>query len=185
MKRNALALVFTVTLASLASVSRAEHAFEGFDLKQGKEVSILRDDPGKKGTVFIFMSAKCPCSMSHAIEIKKLAAEYSDFRFIGINSNADETNDTAKNYFAAFPFTVLKDSKSKIADELKALKTPHAFIFTPDGKQAFQGGVSNSATFARADRKFLREALIDLQSGAAVRTTRTRALGCAVDRGNL
>ncbi len=182
MNRNALALGCLTFLFAVASVSRAAHVFEGFDLKFGKDVSLLRDDPLKKGTVLIFMSANCPCSMSHADEIKKLSADFTDFRFIGINSNADESNDTAKSYFASFPFTVLKDSKSKIADELKALKTPHAFIFTSDGKQVFQGGVSNSSTFQRADRKYLREALADLASGNEVRTPRARALGCAVDR---
>jgi hypothetical protein len=174
----ALALVFLVT----ASLGHAGHVYEGLDLRSGKPVSILRDEPSKKGSVVVFMSAKCPCSLSHVDEIKKLATDYPEFRFIGVNANADESVEFAKPIFSAFPFVVLKDERSLLADELKAVKTPHAFIFDSSGHRVFQGGVSNSATFARADRKYLREALEDLMLGREIRTPLARALGCSIER---
>jgi hypothetical protein len=174
----ALLIVFAFT-----STANAAHVFSGLDVKTGEVTSLLRDDPTKQGTVVIFMSAKCPCSISHAEEIIALSRDYPDFRFIAVNSNADEKLEDVKRYFQSFPFPVLKDLKSMIAIELKALKTPHAFIFNSEGKRLFHGGVSSSATFARADRKHLREALEDLKEKREIRTPVARALGCAIDRG--
>lgn len=177
--------LFIVLLALMTlrtAPASAGHVYAGVDLRDGKEISLLRDDASKKATVLIFMSAKCPCSMSHADEIKKLASEYPEFRFIGVNSNTDETREMAQDYFSAqsFPFPILKDEKAALADELKAVKTPHAFILSANGKRLFQGGVSNSSTFSRADRRYLREALEDIKANREVRTPLARALGCAI-----
>lgn len=177
-----IAFILTLTPDS----TRAAHVYSGLDLRDGKNQSFLREEPGKKATVLIFLSAKCPCSISHIDEIKKLATEFSDFRFIGVNSNTDETTESAKTFFSGhdFPFPILKDEKAILANEMKAVKTPHAFILAADGRRIFQGGVSNSATFARADRRYLREALEDLKAGREVRTPLARALGCAITRGD-
>lgn len=175
--------VLTFLLTPL-STAFAAHVFTGIDLRSGKDTSILREDTDKKATVLIFMSSKCPCSMSHADEVARLAKDYPEFRFIGVNANSDEAMDDARKYFEKqdFNFPVLKDDKGILADEFKALKTPHAFVINAEGKRLFQGGVSNSATFARADRKYLREALEDIKTGHEVRTPLARALGCAIAR---
>lgn len=119
-------------------------------------------------------------------EIKSLAETFQDFRFIGVNSNLDETLENAGAFFKAqsLKFPILRDQNSRMADEFKALKTPHAFVFSNDGKILFQGGVSNSSKFERADRKFLREALEDIAQKRAVRSPLARALGCAIQRNN-
>lgn len=180
------AIVIIATAVFIAGPdASASHTFKGLDLRNGVETSIVRDDASTKGLVLVFLSAKCPCSASHMEELKELAKRYSDFRFVGIHANADESLESAKAFFAAqgFSFPILRDEKTLIADEFKAVKTPHAFVLAPDGKKLFQGGISNSATFARADRKFLREALEDIQFGHPVRTPLARALGCAIQRG--
>lgn len=176
-----VAFLASVLLTSTAS---AAHVYAGLDLRNGLESSIVREDSSKKATVLVFLSSKCPCSMSHADEVAKLATEYPEFRFIGVNSNSDESTESARAYFEkqSFSFPILKDDKGLLADEFKALKTPHAFILGPKGQRLFQGGVSNSATFARADRKYLREALEDIKAGGEVRTPLARALGCAITR---
>jgi peroxiredoxin len=178
-------LVFVVIGAS-SFEARAMHTFKGLDLRNGSETSIVREDAAFKGTVLVFLSSKCPCSASHMVEIKDLAKDYPMFRFIGVNSNSDETLESAKAFFAAqgFPFPILRDEKAQIADEFRAVKTPHAFILAFDGKKLFQGGVSNSATFPRADRKYLREALEDIKGDQPVRTPLARALGCTISRGD-
>lgn len=140
----------------------------------------------KQGIVGLFLSAKCPCSDSHIKEVRKLFDEFGkDFAFVAIHSNSDEGPDLAKAYFAAagFSFPVLADRDQKLANELRALKTPHAFVFGPKGELLYQGGVSNSAKFDNADRFFLRDALADLRGGKAVRTPVGRTLGCVISRG--
>jgi peroxiredoxin len=183
--RSIPALVFVLICLSNFE-AQATHTFSGIDLRNGAETSIVREDASTKGTVLIFLSSKCPCSASHMGEIKNLAKDYPEFRFIGVNSNTDESLESAKAFFAAqgLSFPILRDEKTQIADEFKAVKTPHAFILAANGKKLFQGGVSDSASFPRADRKYLREALEDIKHDLPVRTPLARALGCAIVRGD-
>lgn len=176
-----LAAIFAVVFSTTAE---AAHTFSGLDLRSGTESSFVREDKEHKATVLIFLSSKCPCSMSHLEEVKNLAKENPEIRFIGVNSNSDETVEDSKKYFAAqgIPFPVLKDEKAVLADEFKAVKTPHAYILDSTGKKLYQGGVSNSAMFPKADRPYLREALSDLKAGREIKTPLARALGCAILR---
>jgi peroxiredoxin len=140
---------------------------------------------GQKGLVVVFVSARCPCSNSHVQELNKLSQEFKDFKFVAIHSNVDEPLDESKTYFknVSFSFPVIQDQKAELANQFQAFKTPHAFILTPDGNFAYQGGVSNSHDFAKAKKIFLREALSDLKIGQKVRTPEGRTLGCVISRG--
>lgn len=141
--------------------------------------------PGAKGLAIVFLSAKCPCSNSHLGELKALAKDYPEFSFAGVHANADEPVELARKYFndAALPFAVIEDAGQKLAEQFRALKTPHAFVVGPKGDLLYKGGVSSSSDFARAEHKYLREALEDLQQGRAVRTPSARTLGCVIARG--
>jgi hypothetical protein len=179
-------LFFRMALAFSLSASAAPQTknLEGKNLLTGGNVEVNASN--KRGMVVIFLSAKCPCSNSHNIEIRDLAQTYKEFSFVAIHSNTDEGKDLSQPYFekAAFPFPVIEDDKSKLADHLQASKTPHAYIFASNGEALYEGGVSNSKDCAKADRKFLREALEDLHAGRAVRTREGRTLGCAISRGD-
>jgi len=175
----------------LSFVFQAQYVFsatsllplKGQDLFSSKSIEI--DLKQKKGVVVVFLSAKCPCSNSHITEIKNLASEYPDVSFVAIHSNADESVEFSKPYFEkmALPFPVIQDHNTEIADRLQAFKTPHAFILSNQGDIIYQGGVSNSKDCSKADKLFLREALVDLQSGQKIRTPEGRTLGCSIARG--
>lgn len=156
---------------------------QGTNFLTGK-TEILRPAKTKKGLVVVFLSAQCPCSNSHVKELKELAGKYPEFSFVSIHSNADEAADMSKKYFeeAKLPFPVLQDPKSALADQLKAFKTPHAFLISTGGEILYQGGVTNSADQARATEHFLKEALDDVQAGRAVKTPQGRTLGCMISR---
>lgn len=173
-----------LTTLGASSQARAIHVDKGIDLRTGSEVTIERQTKENQFTAIVFLSSKCPCSLSHVDEIKSLAIEYPDVRFLGVNSNRDETLEMGLAYFSklGLSFPVLRDEKSVLADEMKALKTPHAFVVDRDRKTVFQGGVSNSSTFGRADRKYLREALEDIRQKRKIRTPLARTLGCAISR---
>ncbi len=155
----------------------------GENLLTGEKVRVSAE--GKKALVVTFLSARCPCSNSHIGELKELAKTYSDFSFVAIHSNVDEPKSESKPYFekAALPFPVIEDQAAELADQFRALKTPHAFVISQTGDRLYQGGVSSSMTFLKAEKKVLREALDDLQNSRAVRTPQARALGCAIARG--
>lgn len=183
MKTFFLTLLVFSALLPIQYVAAQQAKVSGADLFTGQPIEA--NSQNKKGLVIVFLSAVCPCSNSHLKELASLEKEYGEFSFVGIHSNTDEAKEPTLQYFkkADLPFPIVQDGEAKIADRLKAFKTPHSFIMKPDGEIAYQGGVSSSKDFERADKKFLREALEDLQAGRAVRTPEGRTLGCAISRG--
>lgn len=137
-----------------------------------------------KATVIIFLSAKCPCSASHEEILKGLQSEFKDFTFIGIHSNSDEPQDITETHFknSQMTFPILEDQKNFWANQLGALKTPHAFVINPKGEIIYQGGVTNSHIGPTATTQFLKEVLADLSAGKAPRQKIGRALGCYIQR---
>lgn len=160
----------------------ANAAISGINLLTDQATDVLA---GKKGTVVVFLSAKCPCSNSHVQILKKLAGEFKDFSFVAVHANADEATELSKVYFktADFSFPVIQDNGGRLADEFKALKTPHAFLLGADGKILYKGGVTSSHNGSTADRQFLRDALIDVAAGRTVKVAEGRTLGCMISRG--
>lgn len=178
-----LLLLITFSISGLTAAA-LPHQLSGNSVIDGQQFKV--GEPVKKGLVVVFLSAVCPCSNSHLVELKKLKSEFPDFDFVGIHSNTDEDKDLTSAYFktANLPFPVIQDSGAKLADEFKALKTPHVFVVLKDGTTAYQGGVSSSRHFDdKADRKYLREALSDLAAGRKVNTPEGRTLGCVISRG--
>jgi hypothetical protein len=183
----AIALTFNggIFAKSTANAS-ASLEFSGIDLRQTAETNSLLSVSTKDSDhlVVLFLSAKCPCSMSHMDEIRSLAKDFPETKFLAINSNKDESREMGTAYFskADLSFPVLRDEQLKYADLLKAVKTPHAFVLDKSGQIIFQGGVSDSAKFPNAKQRFLREALTEVKMKKSVSKPIARALGCAIAR---
>lgn len=180
-----LSILFLLLLQSHVSWALPA-ALEGNNLLSGAPLSISTNSSQGKGLVVVFLSAKCPCSNSHIPLLKKLAAEFKDFRFLAVHSNGDEADSLSKAYFtkAELPFPVMEDKKSAVADELRAFKTPHCFVISPSGQILYQGGMTNSHNGAEADKQYLADALHDIESGKAVREANGRTMGCVIARGS-
>ncbi len=181
MKKIILLAGLVAKLSVFAAID-SQSTVTGKNLLSNEMVSV--EAKGKKALVVIFLSAKCPCSNSHIDELKSLSHDYPDFNFVGIHSNVDEAVDSAQTYFSkvALPFAVIQDHNTALADQFQAFKTPHAFVIQSDGKILYQGGVSSSKTFAQADHKFLREALVNIHQGQPVAKPEGRTLGCSIAR---
>ncbi len=172
-----------IVLVSVASQAATPLNLAAINLVTGQKVAVSSTQ-GKKGLIIVFMAATCPCSNSHVDELKDLAETFKDFQFVAVHSNQDEDPLASKDYFLKLnlPFPVLQDQGAKIADQLKAFKTPHAFLFSPDGTLLYQGGVTNSADAHHADKKLLREALLSLSAGKSIADKEGRTLGCVISR---
>lgn len=173
--------IFLLAFILPFQITKAAAPLSGTRLSDGKSVELAA---GKKGSVLVFLSTKCPCSNSHLPMLKQLAAEYKDFSFWAVHSNADEPLSQTSAYFkeAALPFPVIQDADGKLADEFKALKTPHAFLLSPEGKILYRGGVTSSANAAEAKKHYLHDALAEVERGAAVSVENARTLGCVIAR---
>jgi hypothetical protein len=93
-------LCLLLTLFSVAGQAKSFATIEGVDVLSGKDMQI-KTSAANKGTVLVFLSAKCPCSASHEEMLNDLAAKYQDFVFIGIHSNSDEDAAMTKQHFTS------------------------------------------------------------------------------------
>jgi hypothetical protein len=180
MKIGSVVALTIISLAAYVSFAAPTH-IQGADLLKEGAVSVK---PGPRGLVVVFLSSKCPCSNSHLNELKDLAKQYPQFNFVGVHSNLDERRDISQMYFqnAALPFPVIEDHELELANELHALKTPHAFVVAANGKILYQGGVTDSRDAGSADRHYLRDALDEISHDRPVETPQARTLGCIISR---
>jgi hypothetical protein len=157
--------------------------FTGTDLYQPKNITF--PNVKAKASVVVFLSAKCPCSASHEPVLKSLATQYSKdgFEFIAVHSNQNETPAETKEHFkcANLGFLTIEDRGAKIANDLKALKTPHAYIIQ-NGKIVYEGGVDDSADAGEATNHYLSNALQELKDNKPISVAKTRSLGCQIKR---
>lgn len=176
-------ILFLISLVHLPSFSCSTKALSGTDLRTGQWVTV---DPKTKpkGTVVVFLSAKCPCSLAHEKSLEALAQDFSQVSFVAVHSNKDEDPHFAEKHFqeSHFSFPVIQDDNFKLADEFRALKTPHAFIVGPKGECWFNGGVDDSTDSGRAKKHYLKVALLDLKNGNEPREKQVRTLGCIIKR---
>ena len=177
-----LGLFFLFNGASWAS-SLVE--VSGSDLVQDKEVT-FRFSEAQKATVVAFLSTRCPCSASHQSVLNQLTRDFGTqgFRFVGIHSNANEDLKEAREFFgkSGLAFPVVHDPHSKLADQLKAFKTPHVFVVSPKAEVLFEGGVDNSKSSEKATQHYLKEALAAISLGKNPPEKAVRVLGCEIKR---
>ncbi|MBY0370960.1 thioredoxin family protein [bacterium] len=165
-----LALWTLNAFASIPSVS-------GVDITSKKAVA--GPVPGKTSVV-VFLSPSCPCSRGHEAAIQQLSREFPEVAFLGVASGLSA--ESAAYFQERLPFPVVSESGYAWADGFGALNTPHAFVFSADGRQLYQGGVDNRRDGAESpDRVFyLQQVLQDIQAKRPLRVSQTRALGCAI-----
>lgn len=136
--------------------------------------------------VIVFLSTRCPCSMSHVPKLKKLAEHFQKkgFQFQGVHSNADEfVGGESQIFFKSLdlPFLVHEDTDQKLLSHYKALKTPHVFVEV-NGKIVYSGGVDSASIAENADDEYLEPVLNALSNGKEVPFSEKRALGCVIKR---
>jgi peroxiredoxin len=125
------------------------------------------------GVVLVFVSCKCPYVAQARQPLADIFKQYGGkVAFAGINANqnellADVKADAAMN----FPFPVLRDEGSKVADLYAAERTPEVFLVDAKGIVRYHGGVAD-----------LGPALGDFTAGRAIAKSESKAFGCTIKR---
>jgi peroxiredoxin len=128
---------------------------------------------GAKGAVVVFLSCRCPSVAQARAPLADLHKQYGDkVSFVGLNSNQNEKPDDIRADAALnFPFPMLRDEGSKVADLYGAERTPEAFLVDPSGVIRYHGGVAD-----------LGPALSQLVGGNPVAKAESKAFGCTIKR---
>src|SRR5262245_53453804 len=174
-------------------VDKLNKKIDSFSLTDaaGKVVSLagLKDS---KLVVVVFLSFECPVSTAYSPTLAELHRVYSSkgVAFLGVNASDESTPAEVAKLAREFklPFPVLKDDRLAVADLLKAVTVPEAFVLDHNRVLRYRGRIDN-AYAARLKRNTrttshdLRQALDDLLAGKDVATPATRAVGCPIPRG--
>ena len=165
-----------------------------FELKNfdGKIVS-LSDYQGEKGLILIFDCNTCPYSKAYNERIITLHNTFGPkvFPVVTINSNDGDQSpgDSFENMIAKakqknYDFPYLHDENQRVAKAFGATNTPHVFVLQRKGSDfvvAYIGAIDNDArSGAKADKKYVEEAVTALLAGKPVTTSKTKAVGCGI-----
>jgi peroxiredoxin len=129
--------------------------------------------PDRRGAVLVFVSARCPYVAQARQPLGDLFRQYGGkVVFAGINSNQNESAADVKTDAAYnFPFPILRDEGSKVADLYGAERTPEVFLIDAKGVIRYHGGVAD-----------LGAALGDFAAGRTVAKSEAKAFGCTIKR---
>lgn len=143
-------------------------------------------------TVFCFLGTECPLARLYGARLQQLASKFasSDVRFIGINSNIQDSpadiDAFAKAHQIQFP--IAKDASQVALASFDAKRTPEIFVCDAAFQIRYRGRVDDQYQpgVARAEPTVhdLRDALESLIAGRPVNHTETPGVGCLITRIN-
>lgn len=197
MKKSILILTGALMLTTMA---RAEEPYKSgdfasdFSLKnvKGEMVSLSKFEQAK-GFIVVFSCNTCPVVKKYEQRIIGLNKEFSSkgYPVVAINSNDkgvssgdsyEEMQKLAKT--KGYEFEYLYDESQAVAKQYGATNTPHVYLLTKtDGKLkvVYSGAIdNNSDDAAKADKKYLNDAVNALLKGSEVPLTGTKAVGCGI-----
>ncbi len=144
----------------------------------------LNDESETK--VLVFLSEKCPCSVSHISHLNGIVAKYKNIKFYGVISEPaqnKEQEEMIAGYFTKdnFKLPIISDEKQALVKKYKALKTPHVTLINK-GKILYQGGLTSNKSFKDSGQKYLAENLENLEKGLPLKYKNGSSLGCYIRR---
>ncbi len=183
-----LLLSFVCLLSSLIDSAHAVGPVElNFTLPTSDGGSIeLKPTVQYRLQVVCFLGCECPLAKLYAGRLNQLADEFSkdDVRFIGINSNPQDSMDDVLKFAAdhQLHFPIAKDHDWIAMTKLAATRTPEVYLLDPLGQVIYQGRIDDQyrpgVIQTKPTRDDLRAAIIEALAGKIVTVPRTTAAGC-------
>lgn len=184
-------IVVFCAFASITAAAPAEKvgfAVENFTLKDTAEKArSLSDYKERKAVVVVFLGTECPVNNAYLPVLAELHKKYDALgvTFLAVNANRHDTPERVAEHAKknGIPFPVLKDTGNKVADQLRAERTPEAVVIA-GGKVVYRGRIDDRFGVRhrrdRVESTDLANALDDVVAGKAVRVAVTEAEGCFI-----
>ncbi|MFQ6616507.1 MAG: thioredoxin family protein [Fidelibacterota bacterium] len=155
----------------------------------GERVS-LQEAMGPNGLLVIFSCNTCPWVKAWEDRYLSIADAYlpKGIGMIAINSNEAfrRRGDSLKDMKGqaeemGYDFYYTLDRDSRLARAFGATRTPHVFLFNPQGELVYRGAIDDNARNAnKVKQPYLSNAIDQMLSGKPVSVTSTKALGCTI-----
>jgi len=163
------------------------------------EMHSLEDYAEAKVLAIIFTCNHCPTAQAYEGRIKNLAGDYQQDRVavVAISPNDPKAlrlnelgytdlTDTyeamkirARDHDFNFPYLYDGDTQ-KTSKKYGPLSTPHVFIFGPDRKLRYEGGIDDDQNPAKVEKHHARNAIEALLNDKSVPTQQTNVFGCSI-----
>lgn len=144
-----------------------------------------------KAVVVVFLGTECPLSNQFVPVLAELHKKYNSksIAFIGINANSQDSRERVAAHARRHnvPFPVVKDAGNKVADQLRARRTPEAFVVDSSGTIRYRGRIDDQFGIGysrpgKPTRRDLAVALDEILAKKPVSVPRTEAAGCYIGR---
>jgi peroxiredoxin len=187
-------LCFTAVYATAQDTYKVGDEIKDFSLRNvdGKMVS-LGDHPTAKGFIIVFTCNHCPFSQAYEQRIIDLDKKFDALGYpvVAINPNDpvkvpddsfDEMVKRSNEYGYTFPYLV--DETQEVAKKFGASRTPHVFVVRKDKKKfvlEYIGAIDNNTEDpAKADKKYVEDAVNALLASKSPDVKETKAIGCTI-----
>ncbi len=186
-----LAPLSSLVMLEMSAADDSASAVANFSLPtaQGDTISMFsEEDADVELHVICFLGTECPLARIYGPRLQRMADEYRSqgVRFIGINSNVQDSMDDVRQYVAAYGirFPVAKDHDRTIALEMKATRTPEVLVIDRHQIVRYRGRIDDQYQpgISRAEPKqhHLRDAIDQLLGHRSVTVAATEAVGCLI-----
>jgi len=142
---------------------------------------------GKKATVIMFVSTRCPVSNAYNERMVALAKKYAaqSVAFMGIDADQNEPKAEIASFSKehGFTFPVLVDRGNKVSDAYNAHVTPETYVIDSKGVLVYHGRIDNDMDTENVKTHELADALDAMLAGKPVVRAQTKAFGCSIKRG--
>jgi len=168
------------------AIGKGAYDFNLRDAITGSNIELTNLAQGKKATVIMFISTRCPVSNAYNERMVALAKRYvpKGVAFVGIDANSTEATPEiaafAKEH--GFLFPVLKDEGSKVADMYNARVTPETYVVNSAGILVYHGRIDNDMDPTNVKTHELATALDSTLAGKPVARPEAKAFGCSIKR---
>ena len=173
--------------AATAQIGCTAPPFSLTDAVTGQAKSLPTPAQGKKATVVMFVSTRCPVSNAYSGRMTMLAKKYGALgvSFVDIDSDQNEPKIEVASFTKQqdFPFPVLVDPGNKVSDAYSARVTPETFVINSKGVLVYHGRIDNDQDMSSAKTHELADALDATLAGQPIAKAQTKAFGCSIKRG--
>jgi peroxiredoxin/mono/diheme cytochrome c family protein len=145
---------------------------------------------GKKAIVLVFLGTDCPIGNLYVPRLIELNRAYHNkgVVFLGINSNAHETEQDIAKYVreTGIDFPVLKDPQNTVSDSVLVERTCEVLLLDGFGRIRYRGAIDDQYAQGKSksnpQQTYLRDALDALLASREIKVPATRVAGCLLDR---
>ncbi len=155
----------------------------------GRDFSFTRIR-GKRLTVIAFLGTECPLAKLYSARLETLAQQYRNhgLTVIGFCSNAQDSQQDVTDFVLqhALTFPVFKDTRHRVADQLKAVRTPEVFLLDHGQRVVYWGRIDDQYAIgikkAKPQRSDLKIAIDETLAGNKVSIPIAESVGCHIGR---